>query len=954
MDAFQQHHRFMRPPPAPSPASDPYQQQPPPARPPLPPQASWYPNQFQYQSPSPPPPQQWAPPPGSYPPPPPPGSYPPPQHHYPPPHQNQFPPPPPRPPVPSHFAPPPPPPPPHSQIPQPYAQQNQEWGTPNWGHHQGWDYQAHSNEEDWAAKARAWAHAKTMMENQHPQPQYEPVGRQEEQGHYPQTGDSHFQQVPVSTTPHRPPVAHPQEIPSVSSRPSSYVPEGHQGNLPISPSVHQQEVPSSYSSVTGNDGPANQTEHSYKLLPLSNSSSQQGQHNMQLFQSLPHSYPNQSADSTTNLADQPLEFAPKFNHDHNPHMQSSYVYHDSAGPIRGMDPVSPVPSMNSWTAPVAPGMAYPPPIPPVLTSGPQHDPALAVPSSVPGLGAPPFSSFPGSGLQLTIPSGGPPFSLGSGTALHATTFSGDAYGISSASERPKKAAVPNWLREEIKKAVITTSSVDHPKEESESIEDQGVDQSLGKSDQADSKSIDSSRSTEEEEDDEDYVEAARTAAINQEIKRVLTEVLLKVTDELFDEIAAKVLNEDDLTVEVDKSHIASNNWVSLSPPAVPLPKATAKVLVPAKPKESETESITQKSSSSSPGDVLGLANYATDDEDDDEIQSSSMPNSRKKASLQQSAVEKPSEERHDVATNNSSLVQRQEHSRNQTNVDSEPNKASSTESKYRKNESYSGPNTPDDINGSTSRDVLGIVRSELPDDNGQVEKTSEDNNHVEETRIKPDKKGRRESAKSSGKDFEKEEEIRTDGKDDGNHKRHDERHLRKEKDERHLRKEKADERHLRKEKADERNGSKDRIKEQGDRKETDRHHRAGAKEESNKKRENKKDEEDRSRHKHASDSSRHRKRRSSSISSRGRSSKENSANYANDSSGEASDESKRKHHSRKRNLSPSLSPSPTRSRRRQVSRSPHSKHSQRRHSPYSSFDTSRRRSRSRSPVRRKR
>lgn len=61
--------------------------------------------------------------------------------------------------------------------------------------------------------------------------------------------------------------------------------------------------------------------------------------------------------------------------------------------------------------------------------------------------------------------------------------------------------MPNWLREEIKKAVITSSSMDHPKEETQSIEDEGVDRSFGKGDQADSKSIDSSRSTEEEDDE---------------------------------------------------------------------------------------------------------------------------------------------------------------------------------------------------------------------------------------------------------------------------------------------------------------------------------------------------------------------------------------------------------------------------------------------------------------------
>ena len=64
--------------------------------------------------------------------------------------------------------------------------------------------------------------------------------------------------------------------------------------------------------------------------------------------------------------------------------------------------------------------------------------------------------------------------------------------------------MPNWLKEEIlrNKATIAKFSLEHPKEETESIEDEAVDKSLAKSDQADSKSIDSSRSTEEEDDDE--------------------------------------------------------------------------------------------------------------------------------------------------------------------------------------------------------------------------------------------------------------------------------------------------------------------------------------------------------------------------------------------------------------------------------------------------------------------
>ena len=117
------------------------------------------------------------------------------------------------------------------------------------------------------------------MENQHPQSQQSYYNQQytnsidsyyTEVQHQPLPA-SGYQQAPVSTTPlHQPPVNHLSEFPSLSSDSSSYAPEGqlhavrdatsaadsnamvqHQGNLPKSPSVHQQEVPSSYSSVTG-------------------------------------------------------------------------------------------------------------------------------------------------------------------------------------------------------------------------------------------------------------------------------------------------------------------------------------------------------------------------------------------------------------------------------------------------------------------------------------------------------------------------------------------------------------------------------------------------------------------------------------------------------------------------------------------------------------------------------
>ena len=49
---------------------------------------------------------------------------------------------------------------------------------------------------------------------------------------------------------------------------------------------------------------------------------------------------------------------------------------------------------------------------------------------------------------------------------------------------------------------MTKSSIEIPNEDTQSTEDEGAHKSFGKGDQADSKSIDSPRSTEEEDDDE--------------------------------------------------------------------------------------------------------------------------------------------------------------------------------------------------------------------------------------------------------------------------------------------------------------------------------------------------------------------------------------------------------------------------------------------------------------------
>lgn len=68
----------------------------------------------------------------------------------------------------------------------------------------------------------------------------------------------------------------------------------------------------------------------------------------------------------SNPADQPLQFAPGFSREND--LNSSYVYHDSAVATRSYECVPPMPSVNTWTASVAPGVAYSPTSPIMLSS----------------------------------------------------------------------------------------------------------------------------------------------------------------------------------------------------------------------------------------------------------------------------------------------------------------------------------------------------------------------------------------------------------------------------------------------------------------------------------------------------------------------------------------------------------------------------------------------------------
>ncbi|XP_009588503.1 uncharacterized protein [Nicotiana tomentosiformis] len=979
MDFQQPHPYSSRPPqqqpPLPPPPSmvDPHHHQ---QRPPVPPPGSWYSNQFQYHPPPPqhsPPssqPQQWGPPP-----PPPPPPFPGPSHgpyHIQQQAQAQYPPPlPPR--------------------PQSFPHGNQDRGNMNWGQQQSWENSASSN-EDWAAKARAWAAANAATDYQHQHSQFTHDSRPEEQSHYygqyTQSADQHFQDIqqppvlPASNQHSMNPVAppqrasfgHSQEPAFFTSGQPTYVPDMRlpytardgsftgdsvasfpkQGNSSISPLVHQQEVPSSYSSIAGKEEAGNQNEPFYGSSPFGNSTQQHHAQPMPTAPNKPAVTEEHRYVMGPDLSDQPLDFAPHFNHDHS---QPYFVRADSGGTVGVADPVSAMPSNYAWPSSAAPGAAYSP-LPPLPPMGSQVDPTVIGASPVTEHTGPFFGRVQSSSFNPTVPSVGAHFSVGAGAALHPpAAFPADAYGIS---DRPKKAAVPNWLREEIikKKAVITTSAPDVQKEDSQSIEDEGVDKSYRKSDQADSKSIDSSRSTEEEDDDEVEVEAARTAAMNQEIKRVLTEVLLKVTDELFDEIATRVLSEEDLTVDVEQQAGASSQKVSASVQPVTTPKASAKVLIPPKLKDAHSVDASEKSTSSSPGDLLGLASYASDDEDDNEIQSSDK--------------QKPKEH-----ANGRSHEESEKHDRSPVNLEKNPREMSPNVGTVR-NVAVSSKLTDDrttrysaheDAGGSFKTEsrvpedkMLGEkdVKTENPSETLDLKRTKVDNYRSEDKRDKSDKSGKREVRKGSGTndngiDITSSKDRKTEK--EGNRRNHEEGHVRKEK-------------------VDDLDGSKDRVKEKSrksgekakesdsrkrpspsnvkeERKETERYSRAGVATDNGRKRERTKDEKrEKSRHKEERVSSRHKRHRSSSIDSRGKESKDNSVSHANDSSDESLDDSRRKVHANRHR-----SPSPVRSRKRHVSRSPHSKHSQRKHSPYPASERirgRRSRSRSRSPVHRKR
>ncbi|KAL1216466.1 hypothetical protein V5N11_008834 [Cardamine amara subsp. amara] len=922
MDAYQPPPPYRRLPSGPPPPADPYHQYyQHPARPPVPPPTqpggppAWYSNQFHNPhspSPPPPPPQQWGPPPPQWGPPP---------SHQPPfsagaNGNSQFLPPtgPPRPP--------------------PYPQASQEWGSQNWGYQQvqGQTSQANSKFEDWGMKAREWAAAN---EDQQSQSAANPPTRQVYQ-QYPTHGyqDVHQQAVPgVSYQQHFPvpPTTQPERYPNYATGNESY-PGGssgglsHQEHLPTSSAIHQQEVPYSYSSVAGKEESGNATQHEVQI-PVSD-----GGGPVHAEQQMQYAYGDQTAAPPSNHSDQPLQFASR--------ESSDYASVPNAWPPHA----------------AAAGVVYPP-IPSSVAPIPQHESSMAMPP-VSGHTMPPYGRFPPPNLQPV----GPPYAYGTKPHIHpVTAFMEDSYAASSAP--PKKAPVPNWLKEELlkKKADLGRPS-SGSFEEREYIEDDLLYKPPMIADQRDEKSP-SKSSDEEEEEDEDEMDAARTTAINMEIKRILTEVLLKVTDELFDEIATKVINEDEAMPKDDSVQHNHKSSSSLPSEADPLHKASAEILV-------SVEGGNKKASSGSPADVLGLASYASDDDDTDTdvasnanadgtdgVESLGM-GSRNDVSQQPSTEKLPEPE----SMAGAKLAP-------EVDVDDNSGKNKSALEEYSQ---MLGSRSKDDETGNTKisdvsatsglDDGTSVSRTNHPDRTDSGKDAILDEPHRKNSGLKSDCNLRQDSIKSYGKDLS----------DDASRNRS-----------------RTDETKTGKEKVDSQNGSKDRMKQdaiksaekvkgiESNKKSNDLHvkkdsrdvekpHRTSSKGDRGDKREKEKEEE---RSRHMKDSSKDKRRRSATSNGssddsirKSRSRRRNVSpspvksrrKRSSPSSDESSDDSRRKSSSRRRNRSPS----PERSKRRHVSsRSPHSKNSQHKHTLYSSHEKSRSkrsRSRSKSPRRRHR
>lgn len=348
---------------------------------------------------------------------------------------------------------------------------------------------------------------------------------------------------------------------------------------------------------------------------------------------------------------------------------------------------------------------------------------------------------------------------------------------------------------------------------------------------------------------------------------------------------------------MDHNNASLNHEVSPSAPEVPTPKASAKVLITARPSETESDD-TRKSTLSAPGDLLGLASYASDDDEDDENQNIGVPNS-KRNSIHQSSTTKMLPDDLSIVENDLSAAEAIENRNNNFVSESDgrmyPNGSSgnyrpdnefnnngpgkeSSHGTLRSRKSSKTDLSPDGVEVVNRADtfmskdnIKGLVKTDLSTENVGSKKVTSGDTEVREDRKKTDDKRR----SSAGKYVVKE----------GGGVRGDESRRRLE--ERKVKKEKTDDHDESKEKSKEQDSksveksldldsSKRRSSHRDDKdiKQTEKDRRSRGKDGNERKRDGTRDEKgERTRDKLTSDSSKHKRHRSPSVGSRGRNSK---------------------------------------------------------------------------------
>ncbi|KAK3143467.1 hypothetical protein QOZ80_4AG0300690 [Eleusine coracana subsp. coracana] len=780
-------------------------------------------------------------------------------------------------------------PPPRSYPPPPPGQ---AWTNHSWAPNPG--YPGHGNEEDWATKAKAWAATKSVTENHQMQQHAISTSRNENHNYgFP----DHYQQpaglptevteplqppVPQSSNDHVPfPMTGQQRDTNHSLDRGSFASPAK--NFGSFPSTYEQEVSYNYSSASGNGNamlqyPSSQAQSFPSVAPVQDGFPQ-APLRMPVVPSMEQP-PFGHERPTVDPSDQPLEF--------NSRKVPDMAIHTTVA--SNHDTV--VASNHSWMPSATLGLHSRPPVPP---QGAHMDPSVHA--------TPHFGAISGANYV-------PPASFGVGTVTDV--FPTDPNTPFNAAEKSKKPPVPNWLREELlKKKSAPLNASTQQLSHFDSMVSDDIDQPLRKPDQSDSRSNDSAKSTEDDEDDEDEIEAARTAAINQEIKRVLTEVLLKVTDDLFNEIATKVLNEDDSAAEFNEPAGAA----ALKEPGESKTKTSAKVVLPAKPSNITSSDHRDSSGlSSGKGALLGLANYNSDD-DDESGDSDDKPVS---------------------------------------NLSSETNTGTANPEKYSSPGSTSFGEDVKSVGIKTQRRTNAELKHEHNHDTQNGEIPSDAKTFVQPKDIhKMDEKMHRRLDKIS-KDLVK--EVKVDHTKElessvgekynygGKYSMYDKKgSIKESKGSDRIAKHESDT----KDPQSRVNSKRDDA--MGDRKDIPKDTRERNRDTDRRGSKGKDEKEERSRQMAKSSTSlSSRRSRSRSPRGRSRSRKESFSHGRGSLSSDEPSDNKRKLHSHKN----SMSPSPPKSRNRRVSRSPHSKHSHRRHSPYSSTDR-KRRSRSRTPVKRR-